>query len=69
MNVKEDHDYFTVSIVDNTREKAIKVRLQNSGKFQWIPRSLCSIKLTPGHDDQGILEVESWFAEKEGMHE
>ena len=54
---------------DDPKKKAINVRLDHNDSYHWIPRSLCDFKPSPGHTDHGLLEVESWFAEKEGMHE
>jgi len=60
MNDEVDWDYFKATQTGSTA-KAIQVVLDRTGKKHWIPKTVCD-----WHRD-GILVVERWFAEKEGM--
>ena len=66
MNSENDHDYFNVTVKLDTPGKvkgggAYFVRLRHNGAEHWVPKALCDLKA-------GVLEVEHWFAQKEGMN-
>lgn len=66
MNTENEHDYFNVTVMLNTPGKvkgggAYLVTLKNNGAEHWVPKVLCDLK-------GSVLEVEHWFAQKEGMN-
>ena len=62
MNTENEHEYFRVEVIGES-DKALCVRLQRDGAEYWVPRSLCELR------QNGVLEVEAWFANKEGMND
>lgn len=60
MNTENDHSYFRVDVLEST-DRAVKVKLARDATVHWVPKSVCELH------DNGTLEVESWFAEKEGL--
>ena len=60
MNQNADLDYFKATPVSESA-RAIQVTLERNGETYWIPKSLCE------WHHEGILMVESWFAEKEEL--
>lgn len=65
MNNEIDHSYFRVDVL-STSPRAVQVKLAHSDRELWVPLSLCDIKKA---GNGSMLEVEEWFAEKEGMHD
>jgi hypothetical protein len=72
LNTENEHDYFNVAVKLDTPGTvkgtgAYLVTLK-SGAEHWVPKALCELKERSG-PFHGVLEVEHWFAEKEGMNE
>ena len=65
MNDENDHDYFQCKLLRSS-PGAWLVKLNHNGAEHWIPKKVCDLKM---HNDAAVLEVEAWFAKKEGMHE
>lgn len=63
MNPNNEHVYFNCEVLQNT-EKSFKVWLASTGENHIVPKSLCEV--TPKGPRQ-VIEVEEWFAKKEGM--
>ena len=66
MNSENDHDYFNVAVKLETPDKGSRrgaycVVLEHNGAEHWVPKTLCDLK-------GSTLEVEHWFAQKEGMN-
>jgi hypothetical protein len=66
VNTENDHDYFNVTVKLDTPGTvkgtgAYLVALKSGGEH-WVPKALCDLK-------GSVLEVEHWFAQKEGMNE
>lgn len=59
MNTENEHEYFRAEQIESS-PKAAKYRLERDGTEWWVPRSLHVYR-------NGVLEVEAWFASKEGM--
>ncbi len=70
MNTENDHDYFRCELRLET-DKSYCVNLERNGADFWIPKSLCELKNAADNGSMynKLLEVESWFAKKEGMHD
>ena len=71
MNTENDHDYFNCIVMLDTPGKvknggAYYVQLRHNDAEHWVPKTLCDVK--PGKDGWMIMEVERWFAQKEGMN-
>lgn len=66
MNDNNEHDYFRCTFIAES-PKALHVKLDHNAMDYWVPKSLCDAKKEAPDSFEGILEVESWFAEKEGM--
>jgi len=68
MNDENEHSYFRCTL-ENETTRAIAVNLKTPGPTGtvafWVPRSLCAVR--EEDSDSVLLEVESWFAKKEGM--
>lgn len=62
MNAENEHCYFHVEVLEKST-RAVKVKLNRDGSAHWVPWSLCDLR------PNSVLEVEKWFAEKEGMTE
>jgi hypothetical protein len=65
MNQNNDHDYFVCELIRQT-PNAYLVRLRHNDLEIWVPNSVSELKES---SDGYTLEVEAWFAEKEGMNE
>lgn len=63
MNDENEHSYFRGEQRDE-RPKAICWYCDRSGQAFWVPKSLCEIRACGE-----VLEVEKWFADKEGMND
>ena len=63
MNTENDHDYFNCNLVRESGN-AYLVKLVRSEEEHWVPKSLCELG---SGSPLRVLEVEHWFAEKEGM--
>jgi len=63
-----EHDYFHCTIVEESL-KAYCMMLHHDGSDHWIPKSLCEFRPEQDKAIRGVLEIESWFAEKEGMND
>lgn len=68
MNTENDHEYFNCYLNHETK-KAWIVRLKHNSSQHVVPKSLCELGTTSGGAAPFILEVESWFADKEGMND
>lgn len=66
MNSENDHDYFRCTLEAETKS-AFCVRLTHNSATHWVPKALCEIK-SNSREAGPVLEVEAWFAKKEGMH-
>lgn len=67
MNTENDHDYFRC-VIEIDSNKSYNVTLESNDASFWVPKSLCEFKPDSKYANRGILEVESWFAKKEGMN-
>lgn len=63
MNDENDHDYFRVTKIRSTAQATLYVLAHNNREF-WVPNKLHEYR--PAGD---TIEVEAWFAKKEGMHD
>lgn len=63
MNPDGDRAYFKARPTGRETTLAVQVQLTSNDRQFWIPRSVCE-----WHRD-GILTVEQWFADREGMED
>lgn len=66
MNTETDHDYFNCTYVGETL-KSYFVKLIKSEATYSVPKRVCALRPSGGNRHT-VLEVESWFANQEGMH-
>ena len=64
MNTENEHSYFICEVISESA-KAWLVRIDRTSAEHWVPKSLCGINR--GLNGGLVLEVEEWFAKKEGL--
>lgn len=70
MNSENDHSYFRCKRLGKSR-RASEYWLESNAQTYWVPNSLHEFRQQgtcpeTGYET-GIIEVESWFSNKEGM--